>query len=285
MGSVIVDKDERACLATYYRSKERWPVLSQIEENRLNRRRKRGDHKAREKLIQSNLRYVIVIAYQYMYKGIALSDLIQEGNSGLVKGVDRFDETRGVKLVLYAVWWIRQAILQSFADQAHSVRLPTNQAMAYGRMKKARSALTQQFSRTPTYAEIARKTEIKVSDVKMVLEASIAHGSLDAPFSAISDNTLIDALSDDSIQPPDDSVYVSDRRAVIFQALSVLTPRESMVIELYFKLNGEPARNHEEIGARLGGLTPEYVRQVKEKALFKLRYSEFANALRDYHTV
>jgi RNA polymerase primary sigma factor len=247
----------------------------------LAKRIRKGDQKALEKLTKANLRFVVSVAKQYQNQGLSLADLINEGNIGLIKAAKRFDETRGFKFISYAVWWIRQAILQALAEQSRIVRLPLNRVGTLHKIGKVSSSLQQDLGREPSPNEIAIELSLTEGEVSDTLKISNSHLSLDAPFSASEDNSLIDILEDEMQPSPDESLLSESLRVEIEKALDTLTPREAEVINLYFGLNHEKPLTLEEIGARFS-LTRERVRQIKEKAIRRLRHASRSKALRAY---
>jgi len=257
------------------------PLLVAAEEVSLAKRIKQGDQNALDRLTKANLRFVVSVAKQYQNQGLSLADLINEGNIGLIKAAKRFDETRGFKFISYAVWWIRQAILQALAEQSRIVRLPLNRVGTLHKIGKVASHLEQEFGRQPSPDEIARKLELSASEVSDTLKISNTHLSLDAPFSTSEDNSLIDVLEDELQPPPDESLLKDSLRLEIEKSLETLTPREAEVINLYFGLSHEKALTLEEIGVRFN-LTRERVRQIKEKAIRRLRHASRSKSLRAY---
>ncbi len=256
-------------------------LLKPKEEIQLAKRVRAGDEEALKQLAQANLRFVVSVAKQYQNQGLPLSDLINEGNVGLIKAAKRFDETRGYKFISYAVWWIRQAILQALAEQSRIVRLPLNRVGALHKIGKASSELEQEFGREPSADEIAEELDMTEHEVMDTLKISSRHLSLDAPFSEGEDNSLLDVLSD-GIQPlPDENLMTNALRDDIKRALGTLSKREAKVISLYFGLDGKQALTLEEIGVRFK-LTRERVRQIKEKAIRRLRHASRSRLLRTY---
>ncbi len=236
---------------------------------------------ALEILVKANLRFVVSVAKQYQNQGLSLGDLINEGNLGLIKAARRFDETRGFKFISYAVWWIRQSILQALAEQSRIVRLPLNRVGALNKISKKFSQLEQEFEREPTASELAEKLDMSAVEVFETLRVSGRHLSVDAPFSIGEDNRLLDVLQDMQ-QPPPDSVLMSDSlKLEVSQALTALTTREREVIELYFGLNDIHPLTLEEIGDKFA-LTRERVRQIKEKAIRRLRHTPRTQPLQTY---
>jgi len=274
-------RDEDRSLDLYLREIGETPLIKAEEEVELAKRIRQGDQLALEKLTKANLRFVVSVAKQYQNQGLSLSDLINEGNIGLIKAAKRFDETRGFKFISYAVWWIRQAILQALAEQSRIVRLPLNRVGTLHKIGKISSSLQQEFGREPSADEIARKLELTEGEVSDTLKISNSHLSLDAPFSVSEDNSLIDILEDEMQESPDESLLSDSLRIEIEKALDTLTPREAEVINLYFGLNHEKPLTLEEIGARFS-LTRERVRQIKEKAIRRLRHASRSKALRAY---
>lgn len=256
-------------------------LLKPKEEIQLAKRVRAGDEEALKQLAQANLRFVVSVAKQYQNQGLPLSDLINEGNVGLIKAAKRFDETRGYKFISYAVWWIRQAILQALAEQSRIVRLPLNRVGALHKIGKASSELEQEFGREPSADEIADELDMTEHEVMDTLKISSRHLSLDAPFSEGEDNSLLDVLSD-GVQPlPDENLMTNALKEDIKRALDTLSKREAKVISLYFGLDGKQALTLEEIGLRFK-LTRERVRQIKEKAIRRLRHASRSRLLRTY---
>lgn len=257
------------------------PLLTPDEEIKLAKRIRKGDQIALEKLTKANLRFVVSVAKQYQNQGLSLGDLINEGNLGLIKAAKRFDETRGYKFISYAVWWIRQSILQALAEQSRVVRLPLNRVGALNKIGKTFSSLEQEYEREPTANEIAEALDISAYEVTDTLRMSGRHLSIDAPFAQGEDNRLLDIVHNDTQPPPDATLMKESLRQDIERALSSLTPREAEVIRLYFGLDRKHPLTLEEIG-ELFKLTRERVRQIKEKALRRLRHASRSNALRSY---
>ena len=257
------------------------PLLTPEEEIDLARSIKKDDQRALEKLTQANLRFVVSVAKQYQNQGLTLGDLINEGNLGLIKAAKRFDETRGFKFISYAVWWIRQSILQALAEQSRVVRLPLNRVGALNKIGKAFSNLEQEFEREPSANEIADELEMTPYEVSDTLKISGKHLSLDAPFNQGDDNRLLDVIQDDQQAPPDDMLLDESLRIEVNRALQTLSDREAEVIRLYFGLDREHPLTLEEIGERFN-LTRERVRQIKEKAIRRLRHTSRSRMLRNY---
>lgn len=276
-------RDEDRSLDLYLKEIGETPLIDAEEEVRLAKRIHKGDQQALEALTKANLRFVVSVAKQYQNQGLSLADLINEGNIGLIKAAKRFDETRGFKFISYAVWWIRQAILQALAEQSRIVRLPLNRVGTLHKIGKVSSSLEQEFGREPSAEEIANELELTESEVSDTLKISNSHLSLDAPFSVSEDNSLIDVLEDEFQPAPDEALLSQSLRLEIEKALDTLTAREAEVINLYFGLNHEKPLTLEEIGARFN-LTRERVRQIKEKAIRRLRHASRSRSLRAYLT-
>ena len=256
-------------------------LLTRDEEVRLAQRIKEGDQQALEKLTKANLRFVVSVAKQYQNQGLSLGDLINEGNLGLIKAAKRFDETRGFKFISYAVWWIRQSILQALAEQSRIVRLPLNRVGSLNKISKSFSELEQKFEREPSPEEIAEVLELTTSEVVDTLKISGRHVSVDAPFVQGEENRLLDVLENEDEESPDMGLMNDSLRKEVQRALSTLTKREADVITLYFGLNGEHSLTLEEIGEKFN-LTRERVRQIKEKAIRRLRHTSRSKALKPY---
>ena len=274
-------RDEDRSLDLYLREIGETPLIDAAEEVRLAKQIKQGNMKALEALTKANLRFVVSVAKQYQNQGLSLADLINEGNIGLIKAAKRFDETRGFKFISYAVWWIRQAILQALAEQSRIVRLPLNRVGTLHKIGKISSSLEQGLGREPSPNEIAKELDLSEGEVSDTLKISNSHLSLDAPFSISEDNSLIDILEDEFQPAPDEELLEISLKMEIEKALDTLTPREAEVISLYFGLNHEKALTLEEIGARFS-LTRERVRQIKEKAIRRLRHASRSRSLRAY---
>lgn len=256
-------------------------LLVPEEEIKLARRIRRGDQLALEQLTKANLRFVVSVAKQYQNQGLSLGDLINEGNLGLIKAAKRFDETRGYKFISYAVWWIRQSILQALAEQSRVVRLPLNRVGALNKIGKMYSSLEQEYEREPTPDEIAEQLDVTLAEVTDTLRMSGRHLSMDAPFSQGEDNRLLDIVHNDNQPPPDSRLMQESLRQEIDRALATLSPREAEVVRLYFGLGREHPLTLEEIGEQFK-LTRERVRQIKEKALRRLRHTSRSKGLRTY---
>ncbi|MFH0931845.1 MAG: sigma-70 family RNA polymerase sigma factor [Candidatus Zixiibacteriota bacterium] len=274
-------RGEDKSLDLYLREIGETPLITAGEEVELAKRIKNGDQSALEKLTKANLRFVVSVAKQYQNQGLSLADLINEGNIGLIKAAKRFDETRGFKFISYAVWWIRQAILQALAEQSRIVRLPLNRVGTLHKIGKISSSLQQEYGREPSPDEIAKELALSTMEVSDTLKISNTHLSLDAPFSTSEDNCLMDVLEDELQPAPDEMLLDESLRVEISRALRTLNSREAQVISLYFGLTHEKPLTLEEIGARFG-LTRERVRQIKEKAIRRLRHVSRSRTLRAY---
>lgn len=256
-------------------------LLTADQEVTLAKRIKKGDQDALERLTKANLRFVVSVAKQYQNQGLSMGDLINEGNLGLIKAAKRFDETKGFKFISYAVWWIRQAILQALAEQSRIVRLPLNRVGALHKIGKASSGLEQEFGREPSPGEIADELDMTDYEVMDTLKISSRHLSLDAPFNEGEENSLLDVLDNPDQLNPDEPLLDDALKREIEKALATLTPREAEVISLYFGINREHSLTLEEIGERFG-LTRERVRQIKEKAISRLRHNSRSRPLKSY---
>lgn len=257
-------------------------LLTPEQEIELAIRIKKGDKKALEALTKANLRFVVSVAKQFQNQGLSLGDLINEGNLGLIKAAQKFDETRGFKFISYAVWWIRQSIMQAIADQSRMVRLPLNRVGSLSKIGKAYRDLEQEYERTPTTTELASILDMSADDVAYALQISGRHVSMDAPFSGDDDkNSLIDVLPNDEQPSPDGSLMTESLKNEVANILSGLTEKEAEVIRLYFGIGGERSATLEEIGERFN-LTRERVRQIKEKAIRNLRHSPQSKRLKAY---
>jgi RNA polymerase primary sigma factor len=256
-------------------------LLNPEQEVELAIRIRRGEQNALEVLTKANLRFVVSVAKQYQNQGLSLGDLINEGNLGLIKAAKRFDETRGFKFISYAVWWIRQSILQALAEQSRIVRLPLNRVGALNKIGKAFSNLEQAYEREPSAAEIAEELKMDAGEIADTIKISGRHVSMDAPFAQGEENRLIDVIQNDQQPSPDFQLMNDSLIKEIERALSSLSRRESEVLTLYFGLNKEHPLTLEEIGERFN-LTRERVRQIKEKAIRRLRHASRCRNLRTY---
>jgi RNA polymerase primary sigma factor len=276
-----VTNRETASLDKYLQEIGKVELITAEEEVELAQRIKAGDQRALEKLTKANLRFVVSVAKQYQNQGLTLPDLINEGNLGLIKAAQRFDETRGFKFISYAVWWIRQSILQALAEQSRIVRLPLNKIGSINKINKAYASLEQAHERPPSAEEIATKLEMSEMDVKESMRNSGRHVSMDAPLVEGEDSNLYDVLNSDDSPNPDDDLMVDSLRTEIERSLATLTPREGDVIRLYFGLNGQHSLTLEEIGEKFD-LTRERVRQIKEKAIRRLKHTSRSKILKTY---
>lgn len=256
-------------------------LITPEDEVVLARRIKSGDREALAKLVKANLRFVVSVAKQYQNQGMSLPDLINEGNLGLMKAAQRFDETRGFKFISYAVWWIRQAILQALAEQARIVRLPVNKIGSINRINRAFSRLEQEYEREPSSQEIADMLEMAPDEVKEALKTNGRTVSMDAPISSEEDNTMYDVLQSNDAPSPDKNLINESLAYEIERALSTLSPREAKVLKLYFGITMKHPFTLEEIGEELG-LTRERVRQIKEKAIKRIQYTTRCRILKSY---
>ena len=276
-----VTNRETASLDKYLQEIGKVDLITAEQEVELARRIKQGDKKALEELTKANLRFVVSVSKQYQNQGLSLPDLINEGNLGLIKAAQRFDETRGFKFISYAVWWIRQSILQALAEQSRIVRLPLNKIGSINKINKATAKLEQKYEREPDYREIAGILDMTVNEVKESKRNAGRHVSMDAPLIQDEDNNMYDILkSEESITPETGLLYESLRKE-IDRAISTLTQREADVIRLYFGLNGGHPMTLEEIGEKFD-LTRERVRQIKEKAIRRLKQTSRSRILKSY---
>ncbi|MBK7869651.1 MAG: sigma-70 family RNA polymerase sigma factor [Saprospiraceae bacterium] len=273
---------ESQSLEKYLQEIGKVDLLTPEEEVELAKRIKQGDQVALEKLTKANLRFVVSVAKQYQNQGLSLSDLINEGNLGLIKAAQRFDETRGFKFISYAVWWIRQSILQALAEQSRIVRLPLNKVGSLNKINKAFSELEQEYEREPSPEELAEILEIPTEEVETTLGVAARHVSMDAPFVEGEDNSLLDVLENGGTPGTDQELeYNESLRREIERSLSTLTDRQCDVIKLYFGIGVEHPMSLEDIGEKFG-LTRERVRQIKDKAINKLRSANRSKLLKHY---
>ena len=276
-----VTNRETASLDKYLQEIGKVDLITADEEVELAQRIKAGDQIALEKLTKANLRFVVSVAKQYQNQGLTLPDLINEGNLGLIKAAQRFDETRGFKFISYAVWWIRQSILQALAEQSRIVRLPLNKIGSINKINKTFAFLEQAHERPPSAEEIAKELDMTVEDVKQSLKNSGRHVSMDAPLIDGEDSNLYDVLRSGESPNPDKELLHDSLRTEIERALETLTPREADVIRLYFGLAGQHSMTLEEIGETFD-LTRETVRQIKEKAIRRLKHTSRSKILKTY---
>ncbi len=274
-------KVDEGSLDQYLREISRYPLITREDEVELAIEIKKGCEESLDKLVRSNLRFVVSVAKKYQNQGVSLSDLINEGNLGLIRAAHKFDETKGIKFISYAVWWIRQAILQALAEQSRIVRVPLNRAGTLHRIGKRSSALRQELGREPTVDEIAEGLDISKEEVAKTLSISQSHLSLDAPLTPGEDNKLLDYLPDTQNAGPDEKTFERALTDSIQEVLSTLKEREARILRLYFGLEGKDPMTLEEIGGMMG-ITRERVRQIKEKALAGLRHVSRARALESF---
>lgn len=272
---------ESQSLDKYLQEIGRVELITADQEVDLAKKIRNGDALALEKLTKANLRFVVSVAKQYQNQGLTLGDLINEGNLGLIKAAQRFDETRGFKFISYAVWWIRQSILQALAEQSRIVRLPLNRVGSLNKISKVFSELEQRFEREPSPDEMAEVLQLSEGEVLDTLRIAGRHISMDAPFANGEENSLLDVLEDETEMTPDNELITDSLRREVQRALSTLTQREADVVSYYFGLNGGHSLTLEEIGERFD-LTRERVRQIKEKAIRRLRHTSRSKSLKTY---
>jgi len=267
----ITNRRESHTLEKYFTEVSNVPMITPDEEVSLAKRIREGDELALEKLVKANLRFVVSVAKQYQNRSLPLNDLINEGNLGLIKAAKKFDETKGFKFISYAVWWIRQSIMQALAEQSRIVRLPMNKSGAINQIRRAYAELEQKFEREPTEEELAEILEMKPNEVRNTLGAEVKQMSMDAPFGEDESGSLLDVLENETTGPTDASLVFNDSLKVeTLRALSTLTAREREVTMMSFGIGTDNPYTLEEIGDAMG-LTRERVRQIREKALQKLR--------------
>ena len=271
---------ESASLDKYLQEIGKEDMISTEEEVELAQRIRKGDKKALERLTKANLRFVVSVAKQYQNQGLSLPDLINEGNLGLIKAAEKFDETRGFKFISYAVWWIRQSILQAIADQSRIVRLPLNQVGSVNKINRALSKFEQENERRPNIEELSETTELPMEKIGEAMSVNTRHVSVDAPFAEGDDNSLLDVMINDDSPMADRMLVIESLRSEINNALKMLNERERNVVEAFFGIN-QPEMTLEEIGTKFG-LTRERVRQIKEKAIRRLRNSTKNKLLKTY---
>ena len=276
-----VTNRETASLDKYLQEIGKVDLITADEEVELAQRIKAGDQIALEKLTKANLRFVVSVAKQYQNQGLTLPDLINEGNLGLIKAAQRFDETRGFKFISYVVWWIRQSILQALAEQSRIVRLPLNKIGSINKINKTFAFLEQSHERPPSPEEIAKELDMTINDVKESMKNSGRHVSMDAPLVEGEDSNLYDVLRSGESPNPDRDLLHDSLRTEIERALETLTPREADVIRLYFGLGNQHPMTLEEIGETFD-LTRERVRQIKEKAIRRLKHTSRSKILKTY---
>ncbi len=280
--SKSITNRESPSLEKYLQEIGKVEMISPEEEVKLATRIRQGDQKALDRLTKANLRFVVSVAKQYQNQGLSLPDLINEGNVGLIKAAQRFDETRGFKFISYAVWWIRQSILQALAEQARIVRLPLNKVGLTNKIQKAYSQLEQQFEREPSAEELASVLDMELEEVAATLGINAKHVSMDSPLSDGEENTLIDVLENPNAEKTDEQlVYNQSLKTEIDRSLSMLTERQKEVICYFFGIGVDHPLSLEDIGEKFH-LTRERVRQIKDKAITKLKTSSRCNILRTY---
>jgi RNA polymerase primary sigma factor len=275
---------EESCLALYLKEISKNKTLSLEEEADLATRIRVGERKSLERLVKANLRFVVSVCRNYQNQGLPLNDLINEGNLGLIRAAKRFDEKKNFKFISYAVWWIRQAILQALADQSRIIKLPLNRVGTIHKIGKTQCKLEQKYRRQPNVEEIARELSIDENEVRETIKIGNTHMSLDAPLKQGEDSKLIDLLRDESLERPDDGIMDNSLQQEIEQTLDTLSEREKDVVKLYFGIGEETAHTLEEIGQRFN-LTRERVRQIKEKALRRLKHCSRSKRLKVYRNL
>jgi RNA polymerase primary sigma factor len=273
--------DKQHSLSNYFREISEIELLKPEEEIELAKRIKQNDIKALKKLVNANLRFVVSVAKNYQNHGLSLEDLINEGNLGLMKAAYRFDETRGFKFISYAVWWIKQAILQAIAEKTRMIRLPLNRVGTLTKISKVYSLLEQELERAPTHQEIADVLELDSDEVSSTVRKATQSVSMDTPLHSDGSNRLLDILHDKQDSDPDSKIMDESLRQDVKYILKTLTKREAKILKLYFGLDGERPHTLEEIGV-IFKLTRERVRQIKERALIKLRHSSRSESLLQY---
>ncbi len=274
---------ESQSLDKYLQDIAKVDMITPDMEIELAKRIKKGDQKALEALTKANLRFVVSVAKQFQNQGLSLNDLINEGNIGLIKAAKRFDETRGFKFISYAVWWIRQSIMQAIAEQSRIVRLPLNRVGELNKLGKAYRNLEQEYERKPSTSELAEELDMGTDEVANILQIAGRHVSVDAPFGQGEDNknSLLDVLANEKNPSPDSKLMEESLKNEIERVLSTLSEREAKIIKLYFGINSEHSATLEEIGERFN-LTRERVRQIKESALRRLRHASRSGRLKVY---
>lgn len=276
-----VTNRESKSLDKYLQDISKIPLITAEEEVELAQRIKKGDQKALDKLTTANLRFVVSVSKQYQNQGLTLPDLINEGNAGLVKAAKRFDETRGFKFISYAVWWIRQAILQALAQQSRIVRLPLNKIGSINKINKAYSFLEQTHERAPSAQEIATTLDLTVSDVKQSMKASGRHVSMDAPLVDGETFSLYDVVKSNESNAPDSDLLKESLNAEVNRALETLSDKEAQVIRHFYGISVNQPKSLEEIGEAFG-ITRERVRQIKERGIRRLRHASKSRVLKTY---
>tara|TARA_B100000965_G_scaffold189194_1_gene157932 strand:- start:473 stop:1672 length:1200 start_codon:yes stop_codon:yes gene_type:complete len=276
-----IGNDANRSLSKYLQEISKYEPLSPDREVELAIRVRQGDRRALKELTEANLRFVVSVAKDYQGQGLPLTDLINEGNLGLIKAAERFDETRGFKFISYAVWWIRQSVLQALAEHSRIVRLPLNRVGTISKINKASERLEQEFERIPRADELAHQLEMKITEINDAQRIARRHHSLDTPFSDDEKNSLLDVISDKNTEEPDLELHIGSLEKEVKDALETLKDREKDVIRMYFGIDREYALTLNEIGDEFG-LTRERVRQIKEKAIRRLRHRSRSKKLRSY---
>ena len=278
--SKSITNRESASLDKYLQEIGHEELLSVDEEVELAQKIKKGDRRALERLTRANLRFVVSVAKQYQNQGLSLPDLINEGNVGLIKAAEKFDETRGFKFISYAVWWIRQSILQAIAEQSRIVRLPLNQVGSVNKINRELNKFEQEHERRPSVDEIAARIDLPEEKIEEAMKANNRHVSMDAPFVEGEDNSLLDVLADNDMPMADKALVQESLRKEIDRAIDLLNDREQKVVRAFFGI-GTPEMTLEEIGDKYN-LTRERVRQIKEKAIRRLRHNTKSKLLKSY---
>ena len=276
-----IGNDANRSLSKYLQEISKYEPLSPDREVELAIRVKKGERLALKELTEANLRFVVSVAKDYQGQGLPLTDLINEGNLGLIKAAERFDESRGFKFISYAVWWIRQSVLQALAEHSRIVRLPLNRVGTISKINKASAKLEQEFERSPRADELAHQLDMKITEINDAQRIARRHHSLDTPFSDDEKNSLLDVINDTNIDDPDKELHMSSLEKEVRNSLDSLKDREKDVIKMYFGIDREYALTLNEIGEEFG-LTRERVRQIKEKAIRRLRHKSRSKKLRSY---
>ena len=276
-----IGNDANRSLSKYLQEISKYEPLSPEKEVELALRVKAGERRALKELTEANLRFVVSVAKDYQGQGLPLTDLINEGNLGLIKAAERFDESRGFKFISYAVWWIRQSVLQALAEHSRIVRLPLNRVGTISKINKASAKLEQEFERAPRADELAHQRDMKITEINDAQRIARRHHSLDTPFSDDEKNSLLDVINDTNIDDPDKELHMSSLEKEVRNSLDSLKDREKDVIKMYFGIDREYALTLNEIGEEFG-LTRERVRQIKEKAIRRLRHKSRSKKLRSY---
>ena len=270
-------------LDQYLEDISRYPLIDREEEGVLARKAREGDSESLDRLVRANLRFVVSVAKKYQNRGVPLADLINEGNVGLIRAAHKFDENRGTRFISYAVWWIRQGILQALADQGRIVRVPLNRAGTVHRITRRSASLLQELGREPTTDELARGLDLTLEEVSTSLRVARPHLSLDAPLTPGEDSRMLDYLADARAAAPEEDAFAAELKRTVDRVLSSLKEREAKVVRLYFGLDDQEPMTLDEIGVHLG-VTRERVRQIKEQALRRLRHESRSRQLRSFGT-